>query len=377
MAPGPLARIYVCGITPYDATHMGHALTYVSFDLAQRVLLDSGVEVSYVQNVTDVDEPLLERAARDGVDWVELAETETERFRQDMTALRVLAPQAYIGAVEAIPLIIPVIEKLLADGNAYVLDGDIYFAVETSPHFGAVAGLARQQMLTLFGERGGDPDRPGKRDPLDPVLWRAERPDEPSWEAPFGPGRPGWHVECAAIALEHLGAEIDIQGGGSDLAFPHHECSAAHVAAVSGRWPFAGSYVHSGMLAYKGSKMSKSLGNLVFVSVLRGDGVDPMAIRLALLSHHYRADWEWKGETLDDAIARLARWRAAAASPGGPDGINLLARLRTCLAEDLDAPMALAAIDAWADGALAGDTADPEAPALVRAAVDALLGIAL
>jgi L-cysteine:1D-myo-inositol 2-amino-2-deoxy-alpha-D-glucopyranoside ligase len=356
---------------------MGHALTYVSFDLAQRVLLDSGVEVSYVQNVTDIDEPLLERAARDGVDWVELAQSETERFRQDMTALRVLAPQAYIGAVEAIPLIIPVIEKLLADGNAYVLDGDIYFAVETSPHFGAVAGLARQQMISLFAERGGDPDRAGKRDPLDPVLWRSERPDEPSWQAPFGPGRPGWHVECAAIALEHLGAEIDIQGGGSDLAFPHHECSAAHVAAVSGRWPFAGSYVHSGMLAYKGSKMSKSLGNLVFVSVLRGDGVDPMAIRLALLSHHYRADWEWKGEILDDAIARLARWRAAVACPGGPDGINLLARLRTCLADDLDAPMALAAIDAWADGAFAGDTSDPEAPALVRTAVDALLGIAL
>jgi L-cysteine:1D-myo-inositol 2-amino-2-deoxy-alpha-D-glucopyranoside ligase len=377
VAPGPLARIYVCGITPYDATHMGHALTYVSFDLAQRALLDSGIEVSYVQNVTDVDEPLLERAARDGVDWMELARSETERFRHDMTALRVLAPQAYIGAVEAIPLIIPVIDKLLADGNAYRVESDIYFSIQTSPHFGAVAGLARQQMLSLFAERGGDPDRAGKRDPLDPVLWRAERPGEPAWDAPFGRGRPGWHVECAAIALEHLGAEIDIQGGGSDLAFPHHECSAAHVAAVSGRWPFAGSYVHSGMLAYKGSKMSKSLGNLVFVSVLRGDGVDPMAIRLALLSHHYRSDWEWKTETLEDAIARLSRWRAAVACPAGPDGVNLLTRLRTCLANDLDAPMALAAVDAWADGALAGDTADPEAPALVSAAVDALLGIAL
>ncbi len=369
--------MYVCGITPYDATHMGHALTYVSFDLAQRALLDSGVEVSYVQNVTDVDEPLLERAARDGVDWMELAQSETERFRHDMQALRVLAPQAYIGAVEAIPLIIPVIDKLLADGNAYRLDDDIYFSITTSPHFGAVAGLAREQMLTLFGERGGDPDRAGKRDPLDPALWKGERPGEPAWDAPFGRGRPGWHVECAAIALEHLGAEIDIQGGGSDLAFPHHECSAAHVAAVSGRWPFAGSYVHSGMLAYKGSKMSKSLGNLVFVSVLRGDGVDPMAIRLALLSHHYRADWEWKAEILEEAIARLARWRTAVASSAGPDGVNLLTRLRTCLADDLDAPMALAAVDAWADGALAGDTADPGAPALVAAAADALLGIAL
>jgi L-cysteine:1D-myo-inositol 2-amino-2-deoxy-alpha-D-glucopyranoside ligase len=377
VAPGPLARMYVCGITPYDATHLGHALTYVSFDLVQRTLRDAGVEVSYVQNVTDVDEPLLERAARDGVDWRELAQAETERFRSDMTALRVLAPQAYVGAVEAIPLIIPVIEKLLADGNAYFVDTDIYFAVETAPHYGAVSRLTREQMLALFAERGGDPDRAGKRDRLDPVLWRGERPGEPAWEAPFGRGRPGWHVECAAIALEHLGAEIDIQGGGSDLAFPHHECSAAHVAAVSGRWPFAGSYVHSGMLAFKGTKMSKSLGNLVFVSALRRDGVDPMEIRMALLSRHYRADWEWTAEILDEATARLDRWRAAAAGDGGPDGANLLARLRTCLAEDLDAPGALAALDGWADGALAGDTADAEAPALVRVAADALLGIEL
>ncbi len=377
VAPGPLARIYVCGITPYDATHLGHALTYVSFDLVQRTLRDGGVEVSYVQNVTDVDEPLLERAARDGVDWRELAEIETERFRQDMTALRVLPPEAYIGAVEAIPLIIPVVEKLLADDEAYVLDGDIYFTVERAAHFGSVAHLPREQMLALSAERGGDPDRPGKRDPLDPLLWRAERPGEPAWDAPFGRGRPGWHVECSAIALEHLGAEIDIQGGGSDLAYPHHECSAAHAAAVSGRWPFADAYVHSGMLAFKGAKMSKSLGNLVFVSVLRRDGVDPMAIRLALLSHHYRSDWEWTGEMLDEAIARLDRWRAAAAAEGGPNGENLLARLRACLAADLDAPAALAALDGWCDGVLAGDHADAQAPALVRTAVDALLGIEL
>jgi L-cysteine:1D-myo-inositol 2-amino-2-deoxy-alpha-D-glucopyranoside ligase len=376
-ASGPLARMYVCGITPYDATHMGHALTYVSFDLIQRTLRDAGIEVSYVQNVTDVDEPLLERAERDGVDWMELAQTETERFRQDMTALRVLAPEAYIGAVEAIPLIIPVVEKLLADGNAYLIDADVYFDVDSDPHFGEVAGLDRELMLALSAERGGDPDRPGKHNQLDPLLWRAERPGEPSWEAPFGPGRPGWHVECAAIALEHLGPQIDIQGGGTDLAYPHHECSAAHASAVSGRWPFAGSYVHSGMLAYKGTKMSKSLGNLVFVSALRRDGVDPMAIRLALLSHHYRADWEWTPDVLDDAIARLARWREAVALNAGPDAQNLLARVRACLADDLDAPKALAAIDAWVDGALAGDESDPDAPALVSLAVDALLGVSL
>jgi L-cysteine:1D-myo-inositol 2-amino-2-deoxy-alpha-D-glucopyranoside ligase len=184
-------------------------------------------------------------------------------------------------------------------------------------------------------------------------------------------------VECAAIALEHLGPQIDIQGGGSDLAYPHHECSAAHAAAVSGRWPFAGSYVHSGMLAYKGTKMSKSLGNLVFVSALRRDGVDPMAIRTALLSHHYRTDWEWTSEVLDEGVARLARWREAVAAPGGPEAASVLARIRVCLAADLDAPKALAAIDGWADGALAGDHADPDAPALIRRAVDSLLGIEL
>ncbi len=376
-AAGPLARMYVCGITPYDATHLGHALTYVNFDLVQRALLDAGVEVSYVQNVTDVDEPLLERAERDGIDWRDLALAETERFRQDMTALRVIAPQAYIGAVEAIPLIIPVIEKLLADGNAYLLGGDIYFAVDTAAGFGSVAGLPREQMRKLFAERGGDPDRPGKRDPLDPVLWRGERPGEPSWEAPFGAGRPGWHVECAAIAIEHLGSQIDIQGGGSDLAYPHHECSAAHAIAFSGRAPFADSYVHSGMLAFKGTKMSKSLGNLVFVSALRRDGVDPMAIRLSLLFHYYRSDWEWTAEVLDRGIATFEHWRAAVALKGGPDGANVLARMRACLADDLDAPGAVAAVQAWANGAFAGDTSDPESPALVRAAVDALLGIEL
>jgi L-cysteine:1D-myo-inositol 2-amino-2-deoxy-alpha-D-glucopyranoside ligase len=377
VAAGPLARTYVCGITPYDATHLGHALTYVSFDLIQRVLRDGGTAVSYVQNVTDVDEPLLERAQRDGVDWRELAQQETERFRDDMTVLRVLAPEAYIGAVEAIPLIIPVVEKLLADGNAYRVEDDIYFAVDTAPHFGSVSRLDRQQMLGLFGERGGDHDRAGQRNALEPLLCRPQRPGEPSWDAPFGAGRPGWHVECAAIALEHLGAEIDIQGGGSDLVFPHHECSAAHAAAFSGRWPFAGSYTHSGMLAYKGTKMSKSLGNLVFVSALRSEGIDPMAIRLALLSHHYRSDWEWTTDVPDEAVSRLGRWRQAVALPAGPDGPNLLARIRACLAADLDAPRALAALDAWADGALAGDTADGDAPALVRSAVDALLGVAL
>ena len=376
-ASGPLARMYVCGITPYDATHLGHALTYVTFDLVQRALLDAGVEVSYVQNVTDVDEPLLERAERDGVDWRELALAETERFRQDMTALRVIAPQAYIGAVEAIPLIIPVIEKLLADGNAYVLDGDIYFAVDTAAHFGSVAGLPREQMLALFAERGGDPDRPGKHDPLDPVLWRGPRPGEPSWEAPFGPGRPGWHVECAAIALEHLGSEIDIQGGGSDLAYPHHECSASHAGAFSGRWPFARQLRAFRDARVQGHQDVQVAGQpgLRFCAAPRRRRPDGHSTFVAVAPLPVGLGVDRRGARRGHRPARSLAGRGRAG--GRSDGANVLARVRACLADDLDAPSALAALDGWANGALAGDSSDPEAPALVRAAVDALLGIEL
>ena len=248
--------MYVCGITPYDATHLGHAATYLAFDTLQRVLRDGGVEVDYCQNVTDVDDPLLARAAATGEDWVALAERETERFRQDMEALRVLPPRWYVGAVEAIPEIVELIAVLRDKGAAYDLDGDLYFPVSADPHFGSVANLDVDTMLRLSAERGGDPDRPGKKDPLDAALWRAARPAEPAWPSEFGPGRPGWHVECAAIALRRLGPTIDIQGGGSDLAYPHHELSAAHAGVASGCWPFARSYVHSGMVGYLGEKMS-------------------------------------------------------------------------------------------------------------------------
>ncbi|MEV6680793.1 cysteine--1-D-myo-inosityl 2-amino-2-deoxy-alpha-D-glucopyranoside ligase [Streptomyces erythrochromogenes] len=378
LAPGPVARIYVCGITPYDATHIGHAATYNAFDLVQRVWLDTKRQVHYVQNVTDVDDPLLERALRDGHDWTELAERETALFREDMTALRMLPPQHYIGAVEAIPGIVPLVERLRDAGAAYELEGDTYFSVESDPHFGGVSHLDAEAMRLLSAERGGDPDRAGKKNPLDPMLWMAARPGEPSWDGgSLGRGRPGWHIECVAIALDHLGMGFDIQGGGSDLAFPHHEMGASHAQALTGEFPMAKAYVHAGMVALHGEKMSKSKGNLVFVSALRRAGVDPAAIRLALLSHHYRADWEWTDAVLDEAVARLERWRAAVSRPDGIPADAVLEEVREALANDLDAPAALAAVDRWVELQNATDGDDESAPGLVSRTVDALLGVAL
>ncbi|WP_371615107.1 cysteine--1-D-myo-inosityl 2-amino-2-deoxy-alpha-D-glucopyranoside ligase [Streptomyces sp. NBC_00454] len=378
LAPGPVARIYVCGITPYDATHIGHAATYNAFDLVQRVWLDTKRQVLYVQNVTDVDDPLLERALRDNQDWTELAERETALFREDMTALRMLPPQHYIGAVEAIPGIVPLVERLRDAGAAYELDGDVYFSVESDANFGKVSNLDAEAMRLLSAERGGDPDRAGKKNPLDPMLWMAARPGEPSWDGgSLGRGRPGWHIECVAIALDHLGMTFDIQGGGSDLAFPHHEMGASHAQVLTGEFPMAKAYVHAGMVALHGEKMSKSKGNLVFVSALRRAGVDPAAIRLALLSHHYRADWEWTDEVLAQAVARLERWRAAVSRPDGISADALVEEVREALANDLDAPAALAAVDRWVELQIATDGDDESAPGLVSRTVDALLGVAL
>jgi L-cysteine:1D-myo-inositol 2-amino-2-deoxy-alpha-D-glucopyranoside ligase len=381
-SPGPGgATMYVCGITPYDATHLGHAATYLSFDLVARLWRDGGHRVRYVQNVTDIDEPLLERAARDGEDWIVLGLRETALFREDMEALRMVPPDHFVGAVESIGVIAERVATLLADGAAYRLDdgsGDVYFDVAASPRFGYQSHLDRAQMLALFGDNGGDPDRAGKRDALDPLLWRGARDGEPSWPGGvLGPGRPGWHIECAVIALEHLGASIDVQGGGSDLIFPHHECSAAHAERLTGVAPFASHYVHAGMIGLHGEKMSKSKGNLVFVSRLRADGLDPMALRLALMAEHYRTDRQWTDEAGKLAEHRLARWRAAVASPTGPDAESLLMAVRGRLADDLDTPAALALIDTWAEAALAGEGKDAGAPALVRTMTDALLGVRL
>jgi L-cysteine:1D-myo-inositol 2-amino-2-deoxy-alpha-D-glucopyranoside ligase len=380
-APGPTALMYVCGITPYDATHLGHAATYLAFDVVNRVWRDLGHEVHYVQNVTDIDDPLLERAARDQDDWVVLGMRETALFREDMEALRVIPPQHYIGAVEAMGEISELVGKLLAQGAAYRVEDteypDVYFDSAVTGRFGYESNYDEETMLRFSAERGGDPDRSGKRHALDPLLWRMAREGEPSWESDLGAGRPGWHVECAAIALNRLGTQIDLNGGGSDLIFPHHECGAAHAEAFTGVHPFAKHYTHTGMIGLDGEKMSKSRGNLVFVSKLRAQGVDPNAVRVALLSGHYRTDRAWTADLLAEAEARLARWREAVALTTAPNVADLVLRIRTHLADDLDTPAAMAAVDAWAAHALERRGTDRAAPALVRDALDALLGVAL
>jgi L-cysteine:1D-myo-inositol 2-amino-2-deoxy-alpha-D-glucopyranoside ligase len=379
---GGTARMYVCGITPYDATHLGHAATYVAFDLLNRAWRSAGHDVRYVQNVTDVDDPLLERAVETGQDWTELAERETELFRTDMEALRVLPPDAYVGAVESIPLVVRMVEELKEAGAVYTVsneagDGDLYFSVAGDPTFGAVSGWTREQMMAIFADRGGDPDRPGKKDPLDCLLWQAERPDDPAWQSSLGRGRPGWHIECSAIAREHLGADFDVQGGGSDLVFPHHEMSASEAQVVDPAHRFARAYVHAGMVALDGEKMSKSKGNLELVSRLRDAGVDPMTIRLALLGHHYRSDWEWQDADLTLAAAALVELRAAAARPGGAPTADVVTGVLAAMAEDLDAPRARALLQDWAAATLAGDDSEPGAGETIRAVADAALGLAL
>lgn len=384
-AAGDVATLYVCGITPYDATHMGHAATYVAFDVLGRAWRDAGHVVRYASNVTDVDDPLLERATATGVDWRDLAADQTALYAQDMTALGVIPPDVWSGVVESIPAVVAAVEKLLAAGAAYRVPtpdevgdtlGDVYADLSADPSFGEVAGLDVDTMLAFSRERGGDPDRPGKHDPLDPLLWRRERAGEPAWDGgSLGRGRPGWHIECAVIARDALGLPFDVEGGGSDLLFPHHEMSTSHARLLdSGHG--ARVHLHAGMVGLEGEKMSKSLGNLVLVSTLLRDGVDPMAIRLAILAHRYRDDWDWTAAGLDAAIARLEHWRSAVSGNGGPDVSALLAGVRAALADDLDTPRALALVDAWADLSLAGTAVPVEgAPGVVARMVDALLGV--
>ncbi|MFT2816356.1 cysteine--1-D-myo-inosityl 2-amino-2-deoxy-alpha-D-glucopyranoside ligase [Leifsonia sp. A12D58] len=388
--PTDVARLYVCGITPYDATHLGHATTYLAYDTLQRIWLDAGYSVHYAQNVTDIDDPLLERAAATGVEWKELALSQVELFREDMTALGIIPPDEYVAVTEVIDEIAEAVCRLSDAGIAYAVDTpdalvndagvrgtDLYFdiaaAEESAPwRLGDESNLDRETMLTLFAERGGDPDRAGKRDKLDPLVWRAARDGEPSWPSRVGDGRPGWHIECSVIALMELGTDFTVQGGGSDLVFPHHDMSAGHAAALSGH-PLAGVYSHAGMVAYQGEKMSKSLGNLVLVSGLRADGIDPRAIRLALLSQHYRTDWEWTGTQLDEAVLRQTRWGVAFGehvAPGSASSAELIENIRTALVTDLDTPAALTLIDAAVPVGV-------DDPALLRDAIDALLGIRL
>lgn len=373
--------MYVCGITPYDATHLGHAATYLSFDLIHRYSLAIGKTVSYIQNITDVDDPLLERANRDHVSWVNLAENQIALFRDDMTALRVLPPHHYMGAVETIPWVIEAIASLEKRGAIYRVEDDLYFDISSDGSFNSYSTLSVEERKLIFAERGGDPDRSGKRNPLDCLIWRAHREGEPSWPSPYGPGRPGWHIECTAIALQYLTAPISIQGGGSDLHFPHHSMCAAQGRVLTGV-DFARRFVHTGMIGLNGEKMSKSRGNLKFVSVMRSEGIDPMLLRIALLSGHYRADREWSDGLLSESELRLNLWREAFSSPYGGHVEELIMNISAAISDDLNTPKAFALIDEWAKNRIhslvhAESSDSVDAIGQLSRYLDGVLGIAL
>ena len=375
-----LYRLYVCGITPYDATHLGHAATYVAFDLINRYLRFGGAEVSFVENITDIDDPLFERAKRDGVDWSVLATSQIELFRGDMVALHVIPPDHYIGVVEAMQIIIDAISALYSEDSTYKVDDDLYFRVRLDPEFLKRTHLLPEVALEYFAERGGDPERSGKGDPFDALVWKGQRDGEPGWPSPFGVGRPGWHIECSAIALHYLRPNptdefaIDIQGGGSDLIFPHHDMSAAQGWIATGQ-RFARFFVHAGMIGLDGTKMSKSLGNLIFVSKLINDGVEPMAIRLALLGHHYRSDHMWGSSEIADASDFIQRIRLNLARMEVAPTESVIADLITALSNDLDTVLALEVIAAWCtateNGASGGSAGQ------LSRVLDDLLGLAL
>jgi len=360
---GPVVTMYTCGITPYDAAHLGHAAVYVTFDVLQRRLRDLGHETRCVRNVTDVDDDILRKARELGVHYLDLAAEEIARFDVEMGLLGLLPVYAEPRATSAIAEILSLIGRALEGGHAYQSGGAVYFDIHSIDDFGKVSHFDRATMLVLAAENGGHPEDPNKRDPLDFVLWQPSLPDEPSWESRWGPGRPGWHVECSALALRELGDTIDIHGGGRDLVFPHHECETAQSESVTGV-AFVRHWVHVGLVGLGGRKMSKSLGNLVFVGDLVKEW-EPMAIRLALLDHHYRFDREWDDATMPAAVRRLALWRSAPPAGGAVGDDVALAACRQRLDEDLDTPGALAAIDA---AALAGRPV---------AAAAALLGVVL
>ena len=344
-SPGPVVTMYSCGITPYDAAHLGHASVYLYFDMLQRVFQDLGSETRCVRNVTDVDDDILRKARELGVHYLDLAAEEMARFDAEMGLLNLLPVYSEPRATSAISEILSLIGVALEGGFAYESQGSVYFSVASFSRFGEVSGFDRQQMLELAAENGGKPDDPAKRDPLDFVLWQPSLPDEPAWESRWGPGRPGWHIECSALVLRELGETIDIHGGGRDLVFPHHECETAQSEAVTGK-PFVRLWFHVGLVGLDGTKMSKSLGNLVFVGDLCKEW-DAPAVRLALLAHHYRGDWDWRtGSDMPQAAARLALWRSVCGGDG--DGSAGLAAARAALADDLDTPGALRALDAEA-----------------------------
>src|SRR3954452_14345520 len=371
--PPPTVSMYVCGITPYDSTHLGHAATYLTYDLLIRRLEELGHTVRYVRNITDVDDSILPKARELGVPYLELAESEMARFHSDMTALEMRQPVAEPRATEAIELIIDLVGKLLDAGHAYLTHGTVYFDVSSFPEYGKLSHYSEEQMVRLARALCGNPDDPHRRAPLDFVLCQPSLADEPAWRAPFGLGRPGWHIECSVMSMENLGPHLDLHGGGTDLIFPHHECEIAQSESISGE-RFSDHWMHSAMVSYEGEKMSKSLGNLVFVSDLL-KVADPRAIRLALMRHHYRAGFEWYDTDLDEGTALLHRLLAAADRADGADPRPFAARVRAAIDSDLDTPHALEALDDLASAILSGGS-DPDASSTL-CDLGALLGIDL
>ena len=340
MEPGPIVSMYSCGITPYDAAHLGHAFVYLTFDVLQRRLRDQGFETRCVRNVTDVDDDILRKAREVGVHYLDLAAREMTKFDRDMAIINLLPVFSEPRATGAIPEILSVIQETFDKGLAYEVDGYVYFEVAKFPRFGQVSHETTEDMITLAGIHGGRPDDPRKRNPLDFVLWQPSLDDEPAWDSKWGAGRPGWHIECSALALRDLGETLDVHGGGRDLAFPHHECEAAQSETVTGA-PFVKHWLHVGLVGLDGTKMSKSLGNLVFVSELAKEA-EPAAVRLSLLAHHYRHDWEWRSDALAKGVSRLNTWRTSQSGHGGEE---VTEDVRACLDEDLDTPSALRVID--------------------------------
>lgn len=369
-------RMYVCGITPYDSTHLGHAATYLSFDLINRYQQLANLQVSFVENVTDVDDPLLERAKRDGQDWQVLANSQVDLFISDMTALRILPPSQLVKVTDSLDLVESFIDKLDRNGHIYQIDGDFYFSVDKYLDY---LPIPVADAISVFAERGGDPDKEGKRHPLDAVVWSANKNGEPGWNSKYGFGRPGWHIECTAIACEFLDNDekdpvIQLQGGGSDLIFPHHFMSAQIVKAALGR-DFAESYIHAGMIGLDGEKMSKSKGNLIFVSKLIQEGVDPMVIRWALLSGHYQQDREWSTQLLERAKDEVVLVRAALSRSETADASRLVNNLIIDLSDNLNTPKALSKIVDWS--LESNKIATSNHSGLVSRAIDSLLGLAL
>ena len=392
IGPGPVG-LYVCGVTPYDTGHLGHAFTYLSFDVLHRYLEYLGQRVTYVQNLTDVDDDMLRRARESGENYLELGNRHVTTFLTEMAALNWLPPDHFPRATQHIPQMLDLIAKLVARGHAYAAEGHVFFSVASWPTYGELSKLSPAEMLPIAMERGSRPEMPGRRDPLDFVLWQPSLPDEPAWDSPWGPGRPGWHLECSAMSSTYLGNHFEIHGGGADLAFPHHESEIAQTEGATGQRPWVEFWMHAGMLRFEEEKMSKSLGNLVLVrELLRSYSGD--AIRLYLVGHHYREELAFSQGDLEAAAVDALRLRRAclvaeqieplapaAADPAslGPAVRQHRERFLAAMNNDLDTPSALPELHALAALALEADEPGLQAEAgwMVRELGARILGLRL